>query len=209
MGPGILSKEALAGWWQIMTVAPHLTVTMIAACLGAGYAAARWRYAGKTEHLEERIKLRDDEISDYKRKLGGATPDEAQARIEALEALVAPLKPHSLLEDQRTTLLVRLRQSPGKARIEFTVGDLPSREFSDVLAGIFSEAGWEVVRGQVITSWGKPNAGLRVMIPGDLAPTAKQECVLSALEAARLPFDRGDTMLPGDLDVRLLTGPRL
>lgn len=41
--------------------------------------------------LEERIRLRDDQLSDYKKRLDGASPDQAADRIAALEMQVAEL----------------------------------------------------------------------------------------------------------------------
>lgn len=196
--------------WRVIAQAPWTFAIALAALSALAYFAARWRFSARIEHLDERVKLRDDQIADYKRKLDGATPDEARARLDALEKLVGHLKPRELTASQRATLVAHLSRVTGKASLEYTYGDRPSQDYCNLLAAVFREAGWNVSdRHAVMTAWGTPNVGLRLMMPRDVPPTPMQEVVVASLQAAGVAFDYGDTMLPEGLDIRLLTGPRL
>jgi uncharacterized caspase-like protein len=62
-------------------------------------------------------KLQADQIVDYKTKLSGASPDEAKARLDALETIVADLSPRLLSEEQSRKLISILSTDPGRAII--------------------------------------------------------------------------------------------
>ena len=69
----LLGKE-----WAVISQSPVSFITVIFIVAGIVWAALRWQY-------ETRITHRDDEIAAYKRKLDGATPDEARANLNRLE----------------------------------------------------------------------------------------------------------------------------
>jgi len=201
--------ERLRQDWSVIVQAwPSLSLTALA-LIATTWLVVGWLYRHQLATLKERIALKDDRIKEYERKLDGATPEEAKDRVDALEKLVQHLKPRELTAEQHITLLTHLQRNAGAVRVEFTLGDKSSQDYADTLAGIFREAGWDVQRMQVMTSWGTPNPGLRVLMPLDLPPTPLQQAVVAALAAAGIAFDQGDTMLPEGLDIRVLTGPRL
>src|SRR5262249_2515916 len=67
------------------------------------------------------LELADRQIADYKQKLGGASPDEARARMDELEkglkALTQQIKvlqPRRLTAEQRHTIIERSRSLSGR-----------------------------------------------------------------------------------------------
>src|SRR5262245_51575677 len=68
------------------------------------YWVMDWRYAGILSNRDSEIALLKSQRDDYKDKLGGASPDQARARIDALEKRLAELEPKlARLEPRRIT----------------------------------------------------------------------------------------------------------
>ena len=95
----------LAGEWGTLSKAPLIFLAAFLVIGWLAYRAARWTFDTKEQHLNAQLRLRDDQIADYKNKLSGATPDEAKARIDTLEAQIKQLLPRSLTETQISALL--------------------------------------------------------------------------------------------------------
>jgi len=131
----------LASEWQAFMNAPFLTLGLVLLAGVAVWFAAMWLTANKIESLEGRLALRDDRIAEYERKLAGASPDEAKARIDDLERKVADLKSahRSLTADQKTAIANALRPLSFSERDVEIIYPLPSQE-SAVFAHDFAEA---------------------------------------------------------------------
>lgn len=78
--------ERLAKEWVVIHEAPISVVAISVLCVAVAWAALRWQYGA-------RLALRDDEIAAYRRKLDGASPDEAARKIAALEKRLDSLTP--------------------------------------------------------------------------------------------------------------------
>ena len=106
--------------------APASTIVVALGILVVVWVAMDWRYAGVIASRdgiiasrEAEIKLLATERDDYKDKLGGASPDQAKLRIDALEkaneslstrlsAISRRVKPVYPLEDEEKERLVRV-----------------------------------------------------------------------------------------------------
>ncbi|MEW6016765.1 MAG: hypothetical protein AB1760_01670 [Pseudomonadota bacterium] len=156
--------EYLAREWAVVSQAPF---TFIIASLLVGavaWAAVLWRYGGKIDHLEERVRLRDDEIADYKRKLDGATPDEARARIEKLEHDIERLSEAVLprkLDDKMRAELDRIGpDKPIKIAFNNSVSD--ARALASEARAYLAERYPHLLGGLVATITGNDAQGLIV-----------------------------------------------
>lgn len=205
--PDWLSKETFDAWWRVVTAAPHLSVLLILTCLIAGYVAARWRYAGKIETLEARLTLKDETVADYKRKLDGATPDEAKARIETLERLVAPLKPRDLTDGQALILTRHLSPlAPRSAEIGYAHGYAGCQEYAERLRAVFRGAGWTAQLNSIVAPFSK---GLGLTVMAGLTPTREATAIFVALNEAEIAFTPVVDGRPSNgLAFRLVVGPR-
>lgn len=78
--------ERLAKEWPVISGAP-ISFAIAVVVLGMLiWLALRWQYGARLSH-------RDDEIRAYRRKLDGASPDEAAQKIAALERRLDSLTP--------------------------------------------------------------------------------------------------------------------
>lgn len=205
--PDWLSKETLDAWWKVLNAAPHLSLMLIAVCIGLGYVGARWRYAGRVETLEERLKLKEDTAADYKRKLDGATPDEARARMDALEARLDVMGARRLLISQRRTMVDVLKAPDDGITVQITYdrATVDGRSFATELAEAFREAGWVTSLDSVDATW-RPLSGIAVRVR-EGQPTLEQGWAAEAFLKAGLEYEVAPGETPGEFDVAILVGP--
>jgi hypothetical protein len=113
---------------------------------GATYFAAQWRYAGSIETLEHRLKLRDDRIAEFDRKLSGASPDEAKAKIDSLEAALRSITEREwpALSDRASQILRDRLQAFGPVQVILIVKDRDGRRLARSLEPVFAQIGWPV-----------------------------------------------------------------
>jgi hypothetical protein len=76
----------VAGEWETIKQAPLIFLAAVLVIGAMIYAALRWQYGARIDHLEARIRLRDDELRQFKNELHVSTPDEAARKIEELLA---------------------------------------------------------------------------------------------------------------------------
>jgi hypothetical protein len=77
-------QELTAGWPLIMANMPTFFV-IVALIGGALWVLFNWAYGSVIARKNSQIELQDRQLADYRQKLDGATPDQAKAKIEALE----------------------------------------------------------------------------------------------------------------------------
>jgi hypothetical protein len=116
-------------------VAFALAVLIIA---GIVWWALSWRYSGTIKNRERTIAL-------YKNRLGGASPDEAKAKIDSLEGQILTLKdrvwpklPPTAVADLETSL--KMREPP--QQIAIVPQDIDSIFLARDLVDAFTRIGW-------------------------------------------------------------------
>lgn len=156
-----------------------------------------WRNAGMVEALEHRLQLRDDEIADYKRKLGGDSPDQAKDRLDALEAIVRAISP------RRITAEVRQRIAPilsagesGLLELNYDVAAGTMIPLCEDLARILEQSGWHVDKYRSLAIGDPSASGISITLPDLDAHTPPQAALLSALKTAGLQFDLRQGLMP-------------
>lgn len=105
MGPIEFLLRHIESGWRTIVEAPGAAVGLIVLTL----VCAHLYYRNHIAVLNERLKLRDDELARYKEKLQGATPDEVKAELELLRSRLANQ------EAQIAALEKKLKQVDGKA----------------------------------------------------------------------------------------------
>ncbi|MGA2223467.1 MAG: hypothetical protein ABSH41_03375 [Syntrophobacteraceae bacterium] len=78
----------LAKEWGVVSKAPSTFVILAVMMCTVAYLAARWLYKGIISNRDSEITLLKAQRDDYRDKLGGATPDQAKARIDDLETRI-------------------------------------------------------------------------------------------------------------------------
>jgi hypothetical protein len=146
--------------------APASTIVVALGILAVVWVAMDWPYAGVIASRDGIIASREAEIKliatqrdDYKDKLGGASPDQAKLRIDALEkaneslstrlsAISRRVKPMYPLEDEEKERLVRVLAEVAKGdRFDVDIywpqlNGNPRN--AHVIADLFSSAQWDV-----------------------------------------------------------------
>ncbi len=156
---------------------------------GVIYAVLRSMKAQEIGDLHSRLALRKDEIEAYRRQLDGASPEQAKARLDALEATVARLQPRRLSAEQQDGIRSAIASSPSVVTIG---GSEEARQLRSDFIAVFESAGWSVRNGG--GGPGYPEAartglGVRVQDPATL--TLLQTAFVNALHAHGVDFDLG------------------
>jgi hypothetical protein len=194
-----LGAQAQAVWNQFGTVA-HAPVALLAALIVTAIVIgwlARWRYRNRIDNLQSLTNLREAQLQDYKDKLNGASPDQAKARMDALEsrlfevlAQVAALAPRTLTDQQRRAALAVLDRFRGSRIKILTDAAAPDvKRLADALAATFNGAAWHVETGIVLDFADAPPTGVALLVPDPARLTPPQQSIAEALRDAGLAFD--------------------
>jgi hypothetical protein len=175
--------------WQVIAQAPAVFTLSMTTSGAVVWIAARLYYAGRIESLDHRLKLKDDQLADYRNKLSGASPDEAKARLDALENQVRALSPRRLTADQREQLRSRLAQGTGAVHVVEDMACPDVRKYAGDFAWAFEAAGWLASKSMVMGPGYHPPSGLGVLVPDPNNLTPAQTSVVNALRAAGADFD--------------------
>jgi hypothetical protein len=158
-----------------------------------------WRYGAIVAQRDGVISNRDSEITllksqrdDYKDKLNGATPDQAKARIDSLEARLASVEPRRLTASERAGLIVRLTPPIGSPRaisiISEASGD--SHQLAADFASVFRSSGdWKISEPTVMGLGNRPPSGIGVQVPDTNNPSKAATIVMDALRSQNIRFD--------------------
>jgi hypothetical protein len=164
-----------------------------------------WSFRGETTLLRQ-------QISEYRDKLGGASPDEAKTALDTLTdevtALQAQLKPRRVTAYQREIIADRLKASTG---VQYTLAiiheggcwDCP--QYAADFDGIFrSIPGWLVSNRVIMGLTQRPPHGLAVVVADPLHPSPQESVLLQALQAAGIALDLQGARSPLDKGPQLL-----
>ena len=191
--------EAQFIWNQFGTVA-HAPVPFLAALIVSWIVIgwlARWRFRNRIDNLQSLTNLREAQLQDYKDKMNGASPDQAKARMDALESRlfevlsqVASLAPRTLTDRQRRAALAvldRFRGSRIKILSDAAAPDV--KRLADALTATFNGAAWHVETGIVLEIANPPPTGVALLVPDPVRLTPPQQSIAEALRDAGLAFD--------------------
>jgi hypothetical protein len=154
------------GEFRTIRGAPASSILIVLGIFAVVWIAMDWRYGGFIANRDGVIANRDAEIrlitvqrDDYKDKLGGASPDQAKARIEALEKANESLSARLSVISKRTKPIYPLEDDE-KERLTKVLNEIPknNRFHLDIfwpqlngnprnahlVAEVFSSAQWDV-----------------------------------------------------------------
>ena len=173
-------------------------VTSHAFVATAAFLVSRWYYLGSLALKDGVIGQKDAEIANlktqlesYKAKFNGATPEEAKARMDMLEAtlkrVVDSIAPRRLSDDQSNAISRTV--SGSHFVIDIAADSAPDADsFSDFLYRAFEKGGWTASNPSVAGIFDVPS-GLAVVLKNLAAMTPAERKVIEALNAAGLKFD--------------------
>ncbi len=136
------------------------------------------------------------ERDDYKTKLSGATPDEAKARITALEAKIKDIEPRAILKDQKIILNTLISGLPNSASREVWIAYydrcIDCSAYAVDFMHLFPIPPWSV---NMITMGKSPLAspkGLALLVPDVTHLTVEANTIVTALTTLHVDFDLKD-----------------
>jgi hypothetical protein len=178
-----------------MNVIAHAPVTIVAALLivaGVIWWAMDWRYSGIIANRDAELSSARTQRDEYKEKLQGATPDQAKARIDELEARLSSISPRRLNDEQRAALTAKLKLPLGVlypiALTSEASGDSPQFE-ADFSAVFRAAGGWKISEPSVMGIGNRPPHGIAVRFADLNKPPPEATIVMDALRSINLPFD--------------------
>ena len=145
--------------------------------------------ANQIENLESRLKLRDDEIADYKRKLEGATPDEAADRIDRLERELAAIKPRGVSPEQVDIIAAALKGIGGSVSLRQDMAYADGRNITSGLQRAFEQAGWNVYPSMVLGIGVDVPSGIGIGINDAAQIDPPHRAICLAFDAAGIKYD--------------------
>lgn len=190
---------------QFAAVAATPVPFTVAALVAAGIAwwMIDWRYSTLLANRDSEISLLKGQRDDYKEKLNGATPDQAKARIEKLEAKLAEIEPRRISQQQRATLIPRLKRAAAEKPpivVVASEGAGDNVQLAADLASVFRAAGgWNVHETSVIAISNRPASGILVNVRDKKQMSPEATSVVQALRDAQIEFDLKDQPRPTTL----------
>mgnify|MGYP003667128538 CR=1 FL=1 len=175
--------------WNAVKAAPIVYIAAIIFVSGIIWLIVNHLKSNQIESLEARLKLRDDEIADYRRQLDGASPDEAKARIDILEAKLHTLMPRRISADKRE----KIRRALSGIRSVISIGsdmacaDAPA--LNSDLSAAFRNAEWQIENPSFMGLSNAPSSGIGVRCLDPANPTDAEAAVIKALKMAEIEFD--------------------
>jgi hypothetical protein len=135
--------EKLQKEWAVIRGAPWSFFTAVAIIAGAIWFFLSEINQGMLQAKDATIETLKTQNDSYKEKLSGATPEEAKARIDALEARVSRVEPRQLSHEQKKTITENVMLPAGASyalSIESDMRCLDCNQYAEEFSDIFSEA---------------------------------------------------------------------
>lgn len=192
--------------WIIEHAGPFFSILILSAALTAAavWLILRMRY-------QRTIARQQHQLREFKIKLHGATPDEAQRRIESLQARLARLEPRRLTGKQKTVLkkLLTLPESAGITDInvahDAACGD--GKPFAADFAYVLGSCrGWKPSSVTIFGSGHRPETGLAIVSFRRGRTAAGAKLLSKALTEAGIDHE---TIHSTEEQLELLITPRL
>lgn len=194
--------DELGSWFahelEMISQAPVFFLTAVAAVGFAIWKVIEWHFQTRLENAASTNKLLEDRLQDYKDKLSGATPEEARARMDALEARIEALGPRRIDGNHRREMIPHLDPFRGTAIL--IASDGSSADAAGMKGGVsaaFGMAGWVVTNSTVIGLGNPPRSGIGLTVEDPANLTPPQHAIVSAFRAANVPIDIQRGVLAG------------
>ncbi|MEO6013381.1 MAG: hypothetical protein ABIQ30_07335 [Devosia sp.] len=196
--------------WAVIAPAIWQFVTFGLFVFGGGWALGRFMYVqtiefyksqsaaskSQVEALQERLRLRDDQLATTRADLEAARarPEEADKIVEELRERLAALEPYGLSKEAAQRMVEVLQKRPSSVRINIVLEATDSDPLYRQVVGCFRAAGWEAFdTGQIWKLTGAPDSGVAVLtwdgIKADDLATVQLALDVAGLDAKLLVND--------------------
>jgi hypothetical protein len=173
--------------WAVIAPALWQIVGICVVAFGAGFGLASLLSSGAHQTKDERIRLAEDRVADYKEKLAGRSPDEAAARIAVLEKRLSAVEPYYLSEDQLRRLHDALVGAKYGARITRANSSPRLDYLQEQLRLAFAKSGWSTQDWVTMGAPKPPNKDVTLAYNSNV-PTTYVDAVRAAFGAAGIDY---------------------
>jgi hypothetical protein len=177
--------------WAVIRGAPWSLATISLIILGVVWFFVAQINSATISGKDATIETQKAQIDSYKEKLNGASPDEAKARIDGLEARLARIEPRQLSDVQLARMSEVIKTAFGHYDI-FIDKDMVCAdcgEYASQIANLLPRDQWSIRMRMVGGPSQASPKGLAVVTPDPLHPSAEAAVLIRALTAAGIPFD--------------------
>jgi hypothetical protein len=186
----------VVGEMRVIAKAPATFFVALLVLGAAIWWAMDWRYGRHLSTKDGEISLLTRQRDDYKDKLGGASPDEAKARIDTLEKQLderlAKIEPRHLSQQQIEIIrssLARLRGSNFALSIQSDMSCTDCAIYAADFQSVISETGWAIKMPKIMAASMASPKGLAILTPDRNNPLPEARALIDALTKAQIPFD--------------------
>jgi hypothetical protein len=176
--------------WDLISQNPLIFISFAFIVGATCFAIGKYLHREEISILKSRIDLRDDTIENYKKKLDGASPDEAKAKMDVLEAKIAEIQKHiaqrKLSENDLDKIASIISPFKGSVVVEKDVTCTEGSKISSQLVDIFNKSGWKVSNSMVMGVSNPPIEGLSISTSRQ--PSEPAKAVIEAFEKLKIPF---------------------
>jgi hypothetical protein len=177
--------------------APIVFTIIVLAAGVVMWGVIQWSYGALLAGKNTQIAFLERRLAEWREKMAGMNPDEAKARLHALETQVKSLQirlqPRTLTDEMRQALIDRARLRPGH---QYTVTVLREADCSDCerfaseLVGALRETqSWNADVGLLAEKLERPRYGLAIRVADPLRPPPEAVRLQGALQSARISFE--------------------
>jgi hypothetical protein len=184
---------------RVIFDAPVAFFIVILVCIGAIWWIMEWRYGDRISTKDSEISLRNGEISlltrqrdDYKDKLGGASPDQAKARVDNLEARLARLEPRRISTDQGYIIFENIKELFGPSHsvaIQSDMSCVDCNQYAADFQAVLSRVQWTIRMPGVMGPSARSPTGIAILTPDPNNPLPEAVALVRALTAAHILFE--------------------
>lgn len=164
---------------------------------------------GKIAHLEERLKMRDDQLTN---KLQSTPPGEAQELIRTLQTQIDAMKPRRLTDTQKASI-ARTAIARGGGSYSLTIiRDMASADSgayaNDLIHAFGNLQGWTISSGAAIGPGRTAPCGLGLCVHNRSNLNPGERIIFDILQSAEIDFEMIELVHP-DADVGLMISAKL
>ncbi|MCP8884967.1 hypothetical protein NIM87_15765 [Devosia sp. XJ19-1] len=134
---------------------------ILSGAVGFGFAVLLG--AGSHDTKDQRIKLAEERVADYKDKLNGKSPDEAQAQIAKLREEINALATYGLSSESQERMKATLAGLSGAVKIVRHGDSSDADRLYRQTISIFRAAGLEVESNTILGIKNPPNSGVTLV----------------------------------------------
>lgn len=182
--------DYVLGEFAVIGEAPVAFFVSVLLAGGLIWRTVEWHFKTRLENSASTQALLERQLADYRDKLDGATPQEARAKIEALETRVNVLEGPRLTEDQKNKMRPWLSAHRGNMiHLTQDSASASAQVFCRQVSDLFRQEGWNVRNPMVLGIGNPPKTGLALTVKDPEQMTLAQQAIASALTAAGIKFD--------------------